>query len=230
MKKSLVFCAAFMAALPAGASQDRTDDAMIVFDGSGSMAEMGFNDLDAPRIVGARAALHRAIPPIARSRRLGLTIYGPGDRENRCGNIFQVFGPIANAAQRILATLDALRPAGPTPLTEAVAQAADALGYRDRPATVLLVTDGKETCSGATCQLARHLAREGFDLTVHVIGFKLRAEHFDWNAGLDIGVETVAACLADETGGEYIAVETVDELVTAMTRTLGCPVYGELAR
>ena len=39
------------------ATDDCAADAMIVFDGSGSMAEMGFNDIDEPRIFEARRAM-----------------------------------------------------------------------------------------------------------------------------------------------------------------------------
>ena len=33
---------------------------------------------------------------------------------------------------------------------------------------------------------------------------------------------SVAKCLATRTGGEYVSAETVDDLVEAMRRTLGC--------
>ena len=60
----------------AQATDNCLEDAMIVFDGSGSMAEMGFNLLDEPRIHEARRAIREAIPQIAPVRRLGLIVYG----------------------------------------------------------------------------------------------------------------------------------------------------------
>ncbi len=59
------------------ATDDCAADAMIVFDGSGSMAEMGFNDIDEPRIFEARRAMADALPQIAQNRRLGLVVYRP---------------------------------------------------------------------------------------------------------------------------------------------------------
>ncbi|SEN51228.1 vWA domain-containing protein [Palleronia pelagia] len=224
--KWVALAAMVLAVQPAIASQDCTEDAIIVFDGSGSMSEMGFNRLDTPRIFEAREALHRIIPRIERLRRLGLTVYGPGAARDACENVTHHFPPVAGAGARILSVIDELAPAGPTPLTRAVAEAAEALDYTRRPATVVLVTDGKETCGGATCQLAAHLAHEGVDLTVHVIGFKVRAEHFDWGRGVNVGAETAASCLAETTGGQYVPAETVDDLVSALSLTLGCPVYG----
>ena len=62
----------------------------------------------------------------------------------------------------------------------------------------------------------------------HVIGFKVRGEHFDWAKPDDPEATTVARCLADETGGKYVRAETVDELIGALQVTLGCTVMGSL--
>lgn len=214
------------AALPA--SQSCTEDAMIVFDGSGSMSEMGFNLLEEPRIFEARRAIHDSIPQIAAVRRLGLLIYGPGQTAT-CGNIDLRFGPRDEAARPIIDAVDRLQPAGETPLTDAVAQAAEVLDYRARPGVIVLLTDGKETCDGQPCALAATLATDAHDLTVHVIGFKVRDDHFGWDNPQDEGYErrvTVARCLADRTGGTYASAETLDELTEALTRTLGCQLIG----
>lgn len=214
------------ATLPA--SQSCTEDAMIVFDGSGSMSEMGFNLLDEPRIFEARRAIHDSIPQVAAVRRLGLVIYGPGKTAS-CGNIDLRFGPRTEAARPIIEAVDRLEPAGETPLTEAVARAADVLDYRTRPGVIVLLTDGKETCDGQPCALASALAADAHDLTVHVIGFKVRDDHFGWDNPQDDDYErrvTVARCLADSTGGTYASAETLDELTEALTRTLGCQLIG----
>ena len=89
--------------------------------------------------------------------------------------------------------------------------------------TVVLVTDGKETCGGAPCQLAAELAGTGH--IVHVIGFKVRGEYFAWSSEENNEYEnavSVARCLADRTGGLYIGAETIDELIAAFHKTLGC--------
>ncbi|MBV7394283.1 VWA domain-containing protein [Mameliella alba] len=198
---------------------------MIVFDGSGSMAEIGYNAIGVPRISEARAAMRRVIPSISTVRRLGLVIYGPsGDRT--CANTDLRFAPQWQAGPRILADVEALRPAGGTSLTESVRRAAEALDYINKPGTVVLVTDGKETCGGAPCSLAAEIAAMAPELTVHVIGFKVRSDHFDWSNPNDQTATTVARCLADRTGGRYVRAETVDELIGALRVTLGCNVLG----
>lgn len=219
-----------MSLSPAAASEMCTEDAMIVFDGSGSMAEMGFNTINEPRIFEARRAMHTALPTIGQSRRLGLIIYGPGGGDG-CGNVDVRFAPQWDAAPKILDEVDALQPDGDTPLTEAVAAAADALDYRARPGAIVLVTDGKETCGGDPCALAAQLAADSKDLTVHVIGYKVRGDQFAWEGeGHNDYNEaiSVASCLADRTGGQYVGAETVDQLVGALRVTLGCSVIGWL--
>jgi len=211
------------------ASQNCTDDAMLVFDGSGSMAEIGFNLLEEPRIFEARRAIHDAIPAIAAVRRVGLVIYGPG-KTFACGNIDMRFGPRRAAAAPIIDAVDRIEPEGETPLTEAVEEAARVLDYRSRPGAIVLLTDGKETCGGQPCQLAAELAADAHDLTIHVIGFKVRGEHFGWSQENGLGYSrtvTVAKCLAEATGGTYSSTETLDELKDALTRSLGCQLIGQ---
>jgi len=216
--KRIVF-SSLLAIWPTLASSDCTRDAMVVFDGSGSMAEMGFNDLDEPRIFEAREAVRQAIPPISKLRKLGLVVYGPSETDE-CGVSLE-FPPIADAAPRIVNTIDTLQPTGSTPIDEAVQLAAETLEHKG---DVVLVTDGKETCGGSPCQLASKFAAEKGGLTIHVIGFKVRGDHFSWSDTLagDTQAETVAKCLADQTAGQYVTAETLEQLVTAFWRTLGC--------
>lgn len=206
------------------------DDAIIVFDGSGSMSELAYNPLREPRIVDVRRAMHRVIPEVAPVRRLGLMIYGPGARDV-CSNVHLRFAPTPDAADRILGDIDAVRPAGQTPLTRAVAEAAAALGAPERAGLVVLVTDGQENCDGSPCQLAASLAQQAPSITVHVIGFRMRSDFFDWpggarevsRSGADSGM---TRCLAERTGGMYVSTETVDELTEALKQTLSCMVIG----
>lgn len=199
-------------------------DAMIVFDGSGSMAEMGFNDINEPRIFEARRAMADVIPDIAQSRRLGLVVYGPNGADE-CSGVDLRFPPMADAARPILDAVNTLEPTGSTPLTQAVRVAAETLEFETKPATIVLVTDGKETCAGQPCVLAVDLAVDGHDTIVHVIGFKVRGSFFSWDRDPDNDYnasESVSRCMADRTGGTYTGAETLDELKAALRKTLGC--------
>jgi Ca-activated chloride channel family protein len=122
----------------------------------------------------------------------------------------------------MMSRLDALKADGKTPLTRAVRIAANALDYRNRPATIVLLTDGEETCGGGPCALAQLLKTEGAGTTVHVISYQIASS---------IGSDGVfaARCLADETGGLYVAANTVDEVAAALETALACPMISEAA-
>ncbi len=208
----------------ASATDNCSEDAMIVFDGSGSMAETGFNLIEEPRIFEARRAVAEAVPEIAANRRLGLVIYGPGGVDE-CTGLDLRFPPTQNAADQIISDVNALQPEGSTALTEAVDMAAETLDYQTKPGAIVLVTDGKETCGGAPCQLAAQLHADAKDLTIHVIGYKVRGDYFAWTddkVSDYLDGNAVSACMAETTGGTYVNAETVDELVQALRETLGC--------
>jgi len=221
--RALPLVAALTLAPMANASCAR--DAMLVMDGSASMAELGFDPAAPTRIMEAREAVRRAMPQIAPVRRVGLITYGPGGVDS-CSGINLVFQPVPDAAAPVIAGIDALEPGGLTPIAASVEAAA---GVLDRNGIVVLVTDGNETCGGTPCALGKDLALFAPDLTVHVIGFRVVYDPFAWDSpevGIYSGGDSVARCLSDATGGMYVNTQTVDELAEALRRTLGCAFIG----
>lgn len=217
-------CAALVPSL-AQSNADRpprcTDDAMIVFDASGSMSGMLRTGVRQSRIDRVREALEIVLPQVESHRNLGLIVYGPETRTDvqeseQCSNINLRFTPIPNAAGRIIAEVNALVPSGVTPLTDAIAMAAEQLAYRDKPAVVVLFTDGQETCGGQPCQAVRELVQQAAGLTVHVINYAIEDPY-------GIRKPFGSTCIAEETGGIYVPVETLEELVAAFRKALGCP-------
>lgn len=55
-------------------------------------------------------------------------------------------------------------------------------------------------------------------MTVHVIGLRVKGR--SW-----MGEQSIldAKCLAEQNGGLYITVQSEDELIDALEKTLGCP-------
>ena len=191
---------------------------MIVFDASGSMSGNTVQGLfsDVTRIDEVRKALAQVLPHAAKFRKIGLITYGPGPYE-QC-NVSLDFRPMPNAAEPIMSVVNALNPAGKTPIVAAVKRAAEVLDYRSEQGVIVLLTDGEETCGGAPCELGKFLKANSRRLTVHVIGYQLRA--FRWTGAqsfLDV------KCLAEETGGLYITAENREDLIKAFEKTLGCP-------
>ena len=195
---------------------------MIVFDASGSMSgNVGLGMATAvTRIDEVRSALRQVLPSITRFHRVGLITYGPGPYQ-QCNTQLNL-KPAPHAAEPIMREVDALTPAGKTPLTDAVRQAANVLEFRSKPGVIVVLTDGEETCGGEPCHLGEQLNAEADQLTVHVIGY--RPKGFSWT-----GEQSVvdAKCLAEKTGGFYISAETKEELIAALEKTLGCPMVTE---
>lgn len=210
---------AMVVAVPVAIADEKRDecelDAMLVFDASGSMAGTDWIG-QVSRISHVRNALKRVLPEITPIRKLGLISYGPGPY-NKCDNIELQLKPNRYSPAQIMSRVDALLPAGRTPLTQAVENAAKELRYEDKPAVVVLLTDGEETCGGKPCELARHLEASGKDITVHVISY------LSWDTRTGNGV-LQSQCLARETGGIQVSVGTEEELVEAFRKTLACPI------
>jgi Ca-activated chloride channel homolog len=200
------------------------EDAMLVFDASGSMSGVEGLGVATPvtRIDKVRSALAKVLPSVTRLRRVGLITYGPGPYQ-QC-NVKLDLKPTPNAAGLIMSAVSALTPAGKTPLTSAVAQAAEVLDFRDKPGVIVVVTDGEETCGGSPCDLGKQLHAEAEGLTIHIIGF--RPKDFSWTGEQSI---IDAKCLAYQNNGLYVTAETEDEVLDALEQTLGCPKITERA-
>ena len=132
----------------------------------------------------------------------------PGD----CTDIENVIpvGPVSPGSFSKM--VNSLTPRGKTPLTEAVREAADVLNYRDTAATVILVSDGVESCNADPCALAEELERGGVNFTAHVVGFDVGR----------IKDQGQLSCLAEKTGGLYLTADNADELTTAL-KTVAAP-------
>ena len=216
----------FVCVHSARAEQDKIapcrEDAMIVFDASGSMS--GNQTLGIPnsqaRIDVLRSALAQVLPSATRLRKVGLITFGPGPW-NQC-NVKLNLKPTANAAAIIMSEVYGLVPAGKTPLTSAVEQAAQALDYRNKPGVVVVVTDGEETCGRSPCDLAKQLHDAARQLTIHVISF--RYQSYSWTG--EQSVEETK-CLAKESGGLFITVDTEQDLTAALEKTLDCPMISQ---
>lgn len=176
-------------------------DTIVVYDASNSM--WGQIEGEA-KVTIARRVLADLVRDWDASEPLGMVAYGHR-REGDCTDIETVVpvGPIDR--QTLLASIESISPKGRTPLTEAVRHAAEALRYRDVPATVILVSDGIESCEADPCALAAELAESGINFTAHVVGF-------------DVGDADQAqlACIAENTDGQFFAASDAAGLQSAL--------------
>lgn len=172
-------------ALPAAAASR----AIVILDASGSM----WAQIDGKsRIEIARDTLKEVLAGVSDDLELGFMAYGHRTKGD-CTDIELMVPPEAGTADRIIEAAMSLNPRGKTPLSAAVRQAAEDLKYTEDQATVVLITDGIETCEADPCALATELEAAGVDFTVNVVGFGLSKEE-----------GAAVKCLADNTGGKYL--------------------------
>ncbi|KAA9008981.1 VWA domain-containing protein [Histidinibacterium aquaticum] len=190
--------------LPFGAAaQQSRPNTILVMDGSGSM----WGQIDGVnKIVIARDVVSEILSTFPNDQNLGLTVYGHRTRGD-CTDIETVVAPDAGTAGRIVEQVNNINPRGRTPMTDAVIAAAEALRFTEEKATVVLVSDGIETCNPDPCAAARALEEAGIDFTAHVIGFDVAGE-----------AEALAQmqCIAEETGGTFATAQNASELTDAL--------------
>ncbi|MDZ7831800.1 MAG: VWA domain-containing protein [Desulfobacterales bacterium] len=188
----------FLIAAPALAAED----VMVVFDGSNSM----WGQIEGTaKIEIAREAMHSLIGDWTEGTNIGLMAYGHR-REGDCEDIETLIEPGPFDREHFFSTIENITPRGKTPLTASIEQAAETLAYRDNPATVIVITDGIETCQRDPCALADDLERMGVDFTAHVVGFDLKDEE-----------QEAVACIAERTGGRFLPAGDAAELRTALS-------------
>lgn len=213
-------CSAFFGPQHAHAKQPCTEDVMIVFDASRSMAASSGEKSGLRRIDAVRGALAYVLPQVSKRRNIGLITYGPG-RRDACSNVSLELRPSEDAADKIMSRIERLLPDGKTPLATSVRRAAEVLDFRNRPVTIVLLTDGEETCGGSPCALAQALREEGARTTVHVISYQIAS-------AIGPGGSFESRCLADETGGIYAATDTAQQVIDALQATLACPMVSDV--
>lgn len=175
---------------------------MLVLDASGSM--WGQIDGEA-KITIARDVVADMLKTWNADNHIGLVAYGHRTKGD-CADIETVI-PLGKLDSEAFTTAVAgLNPKGKTPLTAAVRAAAEKLKYTENAATVILVSDGVETCDADPCAAAAELKQAGVDFTTHVIGFDITEQE---------GQEQLQ-CVAKNTGGEYLKAENASGLKEAL--------------
>lgn len=189
-------------AAPSIAADPGPEQTVLVLDASGSM----WGQIEGrAKIEVAREAIGQILSDW-NGGALGLIAYGHR-RKGDCADIELLQAPASGSPAAIASQVDALQPRGMTPISAAVRQAAEQLRHTEQKATVILVSDGEETCNADPCALAAELERSGVDFTAHVIGFDIERGST---------ADRQLACLAEGTGGRYVTAANAAELNRAL--------------
>lgn len=217
MGKPAIRAAAAAAALvllwlaPAARGQERAN-VLIVLDASGSMAGKVNGQV---KMALAERVVKDLVDNMPAEMHVGLLVYGSRSprQQKDCSDIdlLQPVGPVD--AKAIDAALDGVHPRGMTPIGASLRRAAEALADQSGPSTIVLVSDGTETCGSDPCAVAREVREStGVDVKVHVVGLDVVA-----------GERGTLECVAKGGGGTYYPVADEKQLRSALAEATRPP-------
>ncbi len=174
----------------------------LVLDASGSMWGRVGNQT---KIEVARETIRSLLKDWRPQDQLGLVTYGHR-RKGDCGDIevLRQVGPVD--ADALMAQVNGISPKGMTPMTASVKMAAEQLKSNEGLTSVILVSDGVETCKADPCSVAAELKKADVKLVVHTVGFDIQ----DRQAAKQL------ECMAAATGGLALSAGNAGELSKAI--------------
>jgi Ca-activated chloride channel family protein len=195
---------------------------MLVMDASGSMNTTGPDGrtlLDS-----AKQALHDLVSALPDDQQVGLRVYGhrvPNtDQENGCQDT-ELIHPVSPLDRPALTeAIDGYQAVGFTPIGLSLQEAANDLPP-EGPRTVVLVSDGEDTCAPPDpCEVASQLRIGGVELVINTVGFAI--------SGNGQAREQLE-CIAEAGGGEFKEAENAAELAEALQESTRDPREAVLA-
>ena len=153
---------------------------------------------------------------------IGLRAYGHRVRfqheAESCQDIELIAAPRAGQLETIAAWLGDFQALGMTPLAASLQQAfGDFVFDPARINSVVVLSDGFETCGGDPCKLVETLKARGINFTVHVIGLNV-----------DSAARDQLTCVARGGGGTYQDARTRQDIVGALSSVRTSVSQGEV--
>jgi hypothetical protein len=178
---------------------------VIVLDVSGSMnTKLG----GTTRWVTALSTLKEVVAALPDDLNVGLRVYGHrySSKSAQTCEDTELIVPIAPLDRdKIVAAASALKPRGETPLIQSSLQAVSDL-HSLGGGSIILITDGEESCKGDAKLAAAEIAASNVDVTLDIVGFTLTGKT----------AESELAGLAGSTGGRYYSAQDGAQLSRAV--------------
>jgi von Willebrand factor type A domain len=182
----------------------------LVLDASGSMKAKlpdGKTRMDA-----AKLAVAEFVGKLSPEVRLALRAYGhqspTAKKDCKDTSLLSPFAAVSANKTAIIDQARALQPLGYTPITYALTRAAEDVGSEEAAShTVVLVSDGKETCQADPCAAAKALADADAKLVVHTVG-----------VGVDAVTRSQLQCIATVARGSYYDANSAAELSSVLSK------------
>ena len=193
---------------------------LLVFDASASMEDKIYGET---KIHIAKRVLEAVLTKADSDVNLGLRVYGAGNPSGNpyidCNDSKLLVLPGTDNRRTIISAIYKILPRGFTPITYSLSQAVQDLTPYNGEKSIILISDGLETCGGDPCQLAQNLNSSGIDLKIDVVGFGVRD---DWAA------QEQLMCIALNTDGRYFSAENDEQLTRSITESINKSVTGRI--
>ena len=184
-----------------------------ILDGSGSM-NANLPGCNRSKLAVAKEVLTGLVGQVPAEVNGALWIYGhryPQEpKEQSCRDIEQVFPMGAVDAAGYSQAIQGITAIGYTPIADSLTLAAQNLPTgEDQVNSIILVSDGEETCGGDPCALAAALKQSEANVTIHVVGYDV-----------DEQTREQLQCIAEVSGGMYRDASSAELLQEALAGAL----------
>lgn len=209
-----------------GINPKKENNVLFILDSSGSMAGQAGGQ---QKMAAAKTAITSYIDRLPTEVNAGLMVYGhkgsnnEADKAVSCQGI-ELLYPLSKIDKTAFKNAVAsFSPTGWTPIANSLSRASKKAfsGKENHNNSIILVSDGIETCGGNPCQIAADLKSAGIMMKIDVVGFDV-----------DAAAKEQLQCVAQVTGGQYYHVRSPAELnqafdqfaknVEALDKTANC--------
>ncbi|HEY9885791.1 MAG TPA: VWA domain-containing protein [Vampirovibrionales bacterium] len=179
---------------------------MIVMDASGSMSEPAKGA--STKMLMSKTVLEEVLSKIDPSIPVGLRVYGSSnyiaDQFQSCRDSILLVAPGTGNRGQMISKLRGIKPTGATPISYSLIEAIKDLdSIEAEHKSVVLISDGKETCDRNPCSLAQTFKARGIKMQFNVVGFDVNN---------DYEAKTQLECIANSTDGKFYTAETSAQL------------------
>ncbi|MFP4036960.1 MAG: vWA domain-containing protein [Desulfobacteraceae bacterium] len=112
------------------------------------------------KIVIAKEVMAKLIRDLSKDTRAGLVAYGHR-RKGDCEDVEELVPMSPLDKEGLIKVVQGLSPKGKTPISHSVKITAEKLRMLEEETTIILVSDGKESCGGDPCALVKELKESG---------------------------------------------------------------------
>ncbi|MFC2172020.1 discoidin domain-containing protein [Acidobacteriota bacterium] len=186
---------------------------IFILDGSGSM----WGNVDGNTKIGAaKEVMAELTGKLPDGMEVGLMVYGHREKGD-CSDIELLVEPGPVNRNSLRQAVQSINPKGMTPITASLERGIELLKGKEGASTLILVSDGKETCEGNPCDLVRKAREAGVNTKVHVVGFDVTDEE-----------KTQLECIAKAGEGEYFTARTASDLRLAIDQVAKSAISQEI--